>query len=488
VGCEPGADTARIGSSRSFRTAACLARRVSAADLPAANDAVHRQRGVLTVAVLASFIAFLDGTVVNVALPAITGELGGGLSTQQWVVNAYLLTLGSVILLAGSLSDAYGRRRVMYWGLVGFGLTSVACALAPTSGILIGARALQGVSGALLVPSSLALILSAFSGAGQSRAIGLWTAWTGTAFLVGPLLGGVLVDMGSWRLVFGLNVVPIVLTLILLGRLTRDLPVAAGTRIDSVGAVLGVVGLGFSVFALIEQSALGLLHPVIWASAAVGVLALAAFFRHEAKIPYPMLPMGLFAVRNFRVGNAATVLIYGALAVGTFVLTLFLQQVAGYSATLAGLALLPVVVLSILLSSVFGSLAGRFGPRLFMSVGPILGGLGYLLLLRVGPTGEYWSAVFPGLVLFGLGLSMTVAPLTAAILGSIDPRRAGIASAVNNAVSRVAGLVAVAAVSLVVGVDLDVAGFHRAIAAAAILLIAGGIVSATGIRNPLPSG
>jgi EmrB/QacA subfamily drug resistance transporter len=467
---------------------ACLAEQVSAVDLPTAGEPVARQRLVLTVAVLASFIAFLDGTVVNVALPAISGELGGALSTQQWVINAYLLTLGSVILLAGSLSDAYGRRRVMFWGLVGFGVTSVACALAPSAGILIGARALQGVAGALLVPSSLALILSGFSGSGQPRAIGLWTAWTGTAFLIGPLLGGILVDLGSWRLVFGLNVVPIVLTLLLLSRLERVEAVGAGTRIDFRGAVLGMVGLGLCVFALIEQSALGFAHPVIWGSMAVGVLALAAFFRYEARTLHPMLPSGLFAVRNFRVGNAATLLIYGALAVGTFILTLFLQQVAGYSATLAGLALVPVVVLGILLSSFFGSLAGRFGPRLFMTVGPMLGGLGFLLLLRVDDSGAYWSTVFPGLVVFGLGQSITVAPLTAAVLGSIDSRRAGIASAVNNAVSRVAGLIAVAAVSLLVGVDLDVAGFHRAIAAAAILLISGGIVSATGIRNPLPSG
>lgn len=201
-----------------------------------------------------------------------------------------------------------------------------------------------------------------------------------------------------------------------------------------------------------------------------------------------MLPLGLFAVQNFRMANVATVLIYGALAVGTFVLTLFLQQVAGYGATLAGLALLPVVILGILLSSFFGSLAGRYGPRLFMSVGPMLGGLGYLLLIRVDATGDYWGTVFPGLVVFGLGLAITVAPLTAAILGSIAPQRAGIASAVNKAVSRVAGLVAVAAVSLVTGVELDVAGFHRAIFAAAVLLIAGGIDLATGIRNPLPSG
>lgn len=447
----------------------------------------RRQRLVLVVAVLSSFIAFLDGTVVNVALPAIVGELGGGLATQQWIVNAYLLTLGSVILIAGSLSDAYGRRRVLFWGLIGFGVTSVACALAPSAGILIGARALQGVAGALLVPSSLALILSAFSGAGQSRAIGVWTASTGTAFLIGPALGGVLVDLGSWRLVFALNFLPILLTLFLLGRLAADAPPVVGTRVDSLGAVLGVIGLGLPVFALIERGALGVTHPLIWGSFAVGVVALAAFFRHESRTPQPMLPLSLFAVRNFRVGNVATVLIYGALTVGTFVLTLFLQQVAGYSATFAGLALLPVVVLGILLSSLFGSLAGRFGPRLFMSVGPVLGGLGYLLLLRVDDSGAYWSAVFPALVVFGLGQAITVAPLTAAVLGSIAARRAGIASAVNNAVSRVAGLMAVAAVSLVIGAELDVAGFHRAIAAAAILLIAGGIVSAIGIRNPFPS-
>lgn len=223
---------------------ACLAGRVSTVNLRAAGPQARRQRLILVVAILASFIAFLDGTVVNVALPAIVSELGGGLATQQWVVNAYLLTLGCVILLAGALSDAFGRRRVLYWGLIGFGVASIVCAAAPTAGLLIGARALQGVAVALLVPSSLALILSGFRGAAQSRAIGLWTAWTGTAFLVGPLLGGVLVDLGSWRLVFAINVASIALTMLLVGRLSRDEPAQVGTRVDSLGAVLGILGLG----------------------------------------------------------------------------------------------------------------------------------------------------------------------------------------------------------------------------------------------------
>jgi len=441
------------------------------------------QRLVLVIAVLASFVAFLDGSVINVALPAITAELGGGLSLQQWVVDAYLITLGSLMLLAGSLSDVFGRILVLRLGLIGFGITSVMCALAPTGEFLIVARALQGVSGALLVPSSLALILSTFRGPAQGKAIGLWTAWTSAAFLVGPVLGGLFVDLASWRLVFAINLPPILVTLwllLLLGERDERMP---GVRIDYLGAVLGVVGLGLPVFALIEQANYGLASPVIWVPLAIGVLAFAGFIYRQRVAPSPMMPLGLFRVRNFAVGNAATVLIYGALSLGTFVLAVFLQESGGYSATLAGAALLPVTVLNIALSPLFGSLAGRFGPRLFMTVGPILGGVGFLLMLRIDESADYLTAVLPGIAVFGLGLTITVAPLTAAVLGSISSRQAGIGSAVNNALSRIAGLVAIALLGVIVGSELDLDGFHRGLVVTAVLLILGGVVSAIGIRN-----
>lgn len=446
------------------------------------------QQLVLAVAVLASFIAFLDGTVINVALPAITDDLGGGIVTQQWVVDAYLITLGAIILLAGSLSDAFGRKRVLFWGLVGFLVTSVLCAAAPTASVLIVARGLQGVAGALLVPSALALILSAFSGAAQAKAIGSWTAWTSTAFLAGPLIGGLLVDLVSWRLVFAINVLPIAVTLVLLSRLPGDKGADAGARVDVVGAILGVLGLGLPVFALIEQANFGWTNPVIIVPAAVGVASFAAFLLWERRAPQPMMPLGLFSVRNFWVGNVATIFIYSALSLGTFVLAVFLQQVGGYLATLAGLALLPVTIFSILLSRLFGTLAGRVGPRLFMTIGPIIAGAGFFVMLRIGPDVEYWTEVFPGVLIFGLGLTITVAPLTSAILGAIDPSRAGIASAVNNAVSRVAGLVAIASASLIVGAQLDLDGLHRAVIVTGVLLVLGGVVSGLGIVNPRRDG
>ncbi|MET4223656.1 MFS transporter [Oerskovia enterophila] len=444
------------------------------------------QRRVLLVAILASFVSFLDGTVVNVALPAIADELAGGalggLALQQWVVDAYLITLGSLILVAGSLSDVHGRRRVMWWGLLGFAVTSVLCALAPTGVFLVVARGLQGVAGALLVPSSLAMIISAFSGAAQAKAIGTWTAWTGTAMIAGPLLGGVLVDTLSWRWVFGINLLPVAVTLWILHGMEEG-DTATGRRIDVRGAVLAAVGLAGPVFALIEHGRFGWASPVVWVPLVVGVAALVAFLGWERRAPDPMLPLSLFSVRNFAAGNVATAAIYGALAFGGFAVTLFVQQVAGYSATLAGLALLPVTLLMLFLSSRFGALAGRYGPRLFMTVGPLIAGCGYLLMLTTTAEASYFTQLLPGILLFGLGLAITVAPLTAAILGSIPASDAGIGSAVNNAVSRIAGLVVIACAGIVIGPVLDVTGFHRALIVTAALLVAGGLVSWAGIRN-----
>lgn len=442
------------------------------------------QRLVVSVAVLASFVTFLDGTVVTVALPAISRELGGGIATQQWVVDAYLITLSALILLAGSLSDAYGRVRVMRIGLIAFGVASIAVAAAPDPLVLIIARAAQGAAGALLVPSSLALITATMRGELQSRAIGVWTAFTTAAQLVGPLMGGLFVDLLSWRFVFLINVLPIAVTLVLLGRL--DLPEhERDVRVDWVSGILCALGLGAVVFALIEQERLGWSDPRIWMPGAAGLVLLAVFLWRQARSAHALLPLSMFTVRNFGWGNVSTLFVYAALSLNGFVIGVYLQQGPGLSATAAGLASLPVTVLMILLSSRAGAWAGRLGPRLFMTVGPLLMAVGALLLLMVGRDFDYWWQVLPAMIVLGLGLALTVAPLTSAILGAIDERRSGIASAVNNAVSRVAGLLVVALLSTIVGGSLDLGGFHSAAIVTAALFAAGGVVSWIGIRrNP----
>lgn len=449
-----------------------------------------QQRFVLVIAILASFVAFLDSSVINVALPAMSKELGGGLATQQWVVDAYLITLGSLILLAGSLSDLFGRKRILMAGLIGFGVTSVLIAVAPTAAFVIVLRGLQGVAGALLVPSSLAIIMSTFRDQAQARAIGTWTAWTSAAFLLGPILGGIFVDTLSWRLVFAINVIPIALTIVMLARLHGLDARAVNAKVDVVGGILGILGLGGPVYALIESQNFGWTHPLILIPLIGGVLSFAGFLWWETRAKHPMLPLGIFQNRNFSAGNIATVFIYGALSLGGLIVTVFLQQVANFPATLAALAFLPVSIANVLLSRVFGGLAGRYGPRFFMTAGPIIGGIGYLLMLRIGEQVNYWTDVLPGVLLFAVGLSMTVAPLTSAILGSIPAAQSGIGSAVNNAVARVAGLISIALLGLMLAGPLMVANFHRVVVITALMLIVGGIVSFIGIRNPKrePSG
>lgn len=442
-----------------------------------------QQRLVLIVSILGSFVAFLDGSVVNVALPAIMHELGGGLATQQWVVDAYLLTLGSLILVAGSLSDLFGRVRILVAGLIGFAVTSIMCAVAPTDLFLTVSRGLQGIAGALLVPSSLALIISTFPKEGQGKAIGSWTAWTGISFIVGPLVGGILVDAASWRWIFAINILPIAFTLWLLRFLKQTEPKKGGVKVDMLGAVMCAVGLGGPVFALIEQPHYGWGSPLIYLPLLVGCAALAIFVHYESRNPRPMLPLSLFAVRNFSVGNAATLAIYGALSIATFLIVIYLQQVGGYSALRAGLALLPITIIMFLLSPRFGALASKFGPRLFMGAGPIIAGVGFLLMLRVQDHVVYWTQLLPGLLVFALGLSMTVAPLTAAVLGDVDSKHAGVASAVNNAVARIAGLITIAIAGVITGTHLDEQGFHRALVVTATMIMVGGLVSAIGIMN-----
>ncbi|MBS0024140.1 MFS transporter [Microbacterium paraoxydans] len=442
------------------------------------------QRLVIAIAVLASFVTFLDGTVVNVALPAISRELGGGITTQQWVVDAYLITLSALILLAGSLSDAYGRVVVMRIGLIAFGIASIAVAAAVDPLMLIIARAAQGAAGALLVPSSLALITATMRGDVQARAIGVWTAFTTAAQLVGPLLGGLFVDFLSWRFVFLINVLPIGVTLLLLARL-RLPERPRGVRVDWWSGALCAVGLGAVVFALIEQPNLGWGSPAIWIPGVAGAGLFAAFLLRQRRSASPLMPLWLFRVRDFGWGNLATLFVYAALSLNGFVVGVYLQQGAGLSATAAGLASLPMTILMILVSSRAGGWAGRWGPRIFMTVGPLIMAVGALMLLTVSAAFDYWWQVLPAMIVMGLGLSLTVAPLTAAILGAIDENHSGIASAVNNAVSRVAGLLVVAMLSTIVGGALDLDGFHNAAWVTATLLVLGGVVSWIGIRrNP----
>lgn len=437
---------------------------------------------ILWIAILASFVSFLDGTIVNVALPAIDRELGGGLATQQWVVDGYLITLGALMLLAGSVSDAIGRALVLRIGLVGFGVASIAIALAPDPLILVIARLVQGAAGAFLVPSSLALITSTFSGPAQAKAIGTWTSFTTGAMVIGPLIGGLLVDLASWRFAFLINVVPIAATLWML-RGTRDPQRLPDARIDVPGAVLCTLGLGGIVYALIEQPRLGWAHPAIVGTAIGGALVFALFLVRQRTARAPLLPLDLFRVRNFWVGNVATTFVYAGLSLNGFVLAIYLQQGAGLSATLAGLASLPVTILMILLSSRVGALAGRWGARAFMAVGPVMMAIGSAMLLLVGPAFDYWWQVLPGMIVFGLGLTITVSPLTSTILGAIEPARSGIASAVNNAISRVAGLIAVAMIGPLIGGSLDLDGFRLACLVVSGLLAAGGVISWLGIRD-----
>ena len=441
-------------------------------------------RALIAVAILASFVAFLDGSVVNLALPAINRDFGGGLALQQWVIDGYLLTLGALILVAGAISDAFGRLVVLRVGLVVFAVSSLLCSVAPSGWVLVAARCLQGVGAAFLVPSSLAMINARFSGGQQARAIGTWTAWTGMAFVIGPLLGGVLVDALNWRWIFGVNIVPLVLTLYLTTKLSHEeFRSDRQPRIDVVGAVLTAVGLTGAVYALIEQQRLGLSHPAVLTSLVVGVACLIAFPWWERRTPNPMMPLQIFSARNFAVGNLATVFLYAAVSLGMLLVALFLQETAGLSATEAGLATLPIPVLSFFLARWFGTLAGRHGPRLYMALGPLVAAAGYVLMTSVAEPFDIWTQLLPGLVVFGLGLSITVSPLTAAILAAVDPAQSGIGSAINNAISRIAGLIAIALTGVIIGGSMDFGGFRRGLFVAAVLFAVAGLISWVGIRN-----
>jgi len=495
------------------------------------------QRLTLIATILGSTVVFLDSTVVNVALPAISDGLDVGLAGQQWVVEAYTLALVSLLLVGGSLGDQFGRRRVFVIGLVGFGITSILCAISPTAEFLIGARALQGVTGALLVPGSLAIVASTFEGEARGKAVGTWTAWTGIATVIGPAGGGALIGFTSWRAIFWVNIPLIAATVLLtLHSVQESRDEDAFLGIDWAGIALSAIGLGGPTFALIEQPSRGWSDPLVWGTMAVGILCFGLFILREATARHPMLPLGLFRIRNFWVTNLTTLATYAGLIGGLFFVGLYLQQVVGYSPLEAGLATTPISILMFFLSPRFGRIASGTGPRVPMSAGPIVGGIGLLMMMRIGPDTSYLADVLPGLLVFGVGLSATVAPLTATVLDSVDEHRVGIASGVNNGVSRVAGLLAIAVLGAVISAsfgsklddqlgnaplsrpaaaaveeakekplavpgaedlsaadservtaaasDASTSSFRLGMAIAGILMILGGIVAGLGVQNP----
>ncbi|HZA89690.1 MAG TPA: MFS transporter [Solirubrobacterales bacterium] len=497
------------------------------------------RRGLLTLVatILGSTIVFLDATVVNVALPAISDDLDTGLADQQWVVEAYLLAMVSLLLVGGSLGDQFGRKRIFVIGLVAFGITSVLCAVAPSSAVLIGARAAQGLAGALLVPGSLAILASTFEGAARGKAVGTWTAWTGIATVLGPAGGGALIEALSWRAIFWVNVPLIVVTIVVTMRIVRESKDPRADRaIDWAGIGMSAAGLGLPVYALIQQPTHGWSDPTVYGPLIAGVLLFCAFIVWESRAPHAMLDLMLFRIRNFSVTNIETLIVYAGLIGAFFFVTLFLQETLGYTPLEAGLATTPISLLLFALSPRFGKIATGIGPRLPMSVGPIVGGVGLLMLIGLDADSEYLSGVLPGVLVFGLGLSATVAPLTATALDSVEERHVGIASGINNGVSRVAGLLAIAILGAVISgsfattvddrlsgqqlspaaeraiekakekpfgaartqnlsgaevgqVDAAVTeasegGFHLGMALSGGLMIVGGLIAGSGLRNP----
>jgi EmrB/QacA subfamily drug resistance transporter len=437
----------------------------------------------------------LDATVVNIALPSIGRDLGADLAGLQWTVNAYTLTLAALILLGGSLGDRYGRRRVFVVGVVWFAVASLLCAVVPTVTMLVLARAFQGVGGALLAPASLAIIVSVFAEADRPRAIGAWSGLGGIVAAAGPFLGGYLVSTAGWRWIFLLNV-PLAVVVVVLAwvRVPETSDPAACPGLDVTGAVLGALALAGVTYALIAAGERGPTAPVT-AVGVGGLVAFVAFLGVERRSRNPMLPLGLFASRQFSAANAVTFLVYAALGGVFFFLVLDLQVVAGFSALAAGAALLPVTVLMLAGSAASGALAQRIGPRLPMTVGPAVSAAGVLLLLRVDAEAGYLTDVLPAMVVFGTGLVVTVTPLTTAVLAAVPSRFAGLASGVNNAVARTAGLLAVTVLPVIAGLSgagyADPArfaqGFQVAVLACALLLGAGAVLAAALVRaEPVP--
>ncbi|HLY85647.1 MAG TPA: MFS transporter [Gaiellaceae bacterium] len=445
-------------------------------------------RWTLIASILGSAMAFIDGSVVNVALPSIQHDLGGGLATQQWVVDAYLLTLGSLILVGGSLGDIFGESRVFAIGVASFAGASVLCAVAPDTPSLIAFRGIQGIAGAVLTPASLAMLTATFSGTARGNAIGQWTSWTGVSFLIGPAFGGWLVDVSSWRAVFVINIPIAAATLLIVMRLDgMHKERRRNLRVDVPGAMLCTAGLGILVAGFIEQPHLGWGDPLILGAFFAGVGLLVAFVAYELRTPLPMLPLRLFRLRNFSVANAETLSVYGGLSALSTFLTLFLIEFADYSALHAGLSLVPTTIVMFFLSPRIGRLSMQYGPRFFMALGPIIAGIGVVAYTRLPERPSYWVDILPALLVFAVGLSLTVAPLTTTVLADAGPGDAGVASGVNNAVARIAGLLAIAVLGIAAaggGDHLTAHGFHLTMGVVAGLLVCGGLIGAVGIRNP----
>jgi EmrB/QacA subfamily drug resistance transporter len=442
-------------------------------------------RLTLYAAILGTSMVFIDQTVVNVALPAIQRDLGGGLAAQQWIVDAYLLTLGSLILVGGSLGDLFGSVWIFRIGVVSFGAASVLCAAAWDSNSLIAFRGLQGIGGALLTPASLALITATFSGTERGAAIGTWTAFSGISTVAGPLLGGWLIGISSWRVIFIINVPIALATLAVTARMQHAETRRPGVRVDLLGAALCVVGLGAVVFGFIEEPRRGL-DVAVAACLAGGCALLAAFVVWERRARQPMLELRLFRSRNFSVTNAETFAVWGGLSAFSFFLPVYLQQIAHYTAFRSGLATFPVTVVMFLLSRYAGRYAMRFGPRWFMGVGPIVAGVSLGFLARLPSGLDYWAELLPPLIGFAVGLSATVAPVTTTVLSEAGPGDAGIASGINNAVARVGGLVAIAAIGIAASggtVHLTLHGFHVAMLLTAIVICVGGAIGGALVRN-----
>ncbi len=448
-------------------------------------------RWVLLATVLGTGIAFLDMTVVNVALPTIGKELDATVAGLQWIVNGYTLTLASLILIGGSLGDRFGRRRVFLVGVVWFAVASLFCGLAPSEGALVTARALQGMGGALLTPGSLAIIQASFRRGDRARAVGAWSGLSGIAGAIGPFVGGWLVGAGSWRLIFLINVPLAIATVAVTLRYvpeTRN-PESVG-GIDVSGAVLTAVGLAGVSWALVESGERGATAATLSAGA-IGVVALAGFVLIEWRSRHPMLPLEIWRSRQFTAANLVTFVVYAAISINFFLLSVALQQVLGYSPMQAGLAMVPVTALMLVLSARAGMFAERVGPRLPMTVGPLIVAVGLALLSRVQEATTYVRTVLPGVIVFGLGLTLTVAPLTATVLAAASERFAGIASGVNNAISRGAGLLAIAVIPGVAGLTGDAyrdagafaRGFRTAMLISAALAAAGGALAWLFIRN-----
>jgi EmrB/QacA subfamily drug resistance transporter len=452
-------------------------------------------RWVLAATVLGSGVAFLDGTVVNIALPTIARQLRAGLADLQWISDAYLLTLGALIILGGSLGDRFGRRRVFVLGLLVFTAASVVCGLAPNTLVLIAGRAVQGIGGALLTPGSLAIISACFVPLDRARAVGLWSGLSGVSTAIGPFIGGWLVDSVSWRAIFFINV-PIAAVAIAIA--LREVPETrdsdAAGREDYAGAAIISLGLAGLVYALIDGPSNGWSAPTLVAGV-VGALLLLAFPLVELRVRVPMVPLRLFRSRQFSGANLTTFFVYAALSTTAFLLILHLQLDLRYSALAAGTAFLPASVVLILLSSRSGALAQRIGPRLPMTVGPLVAAIGLIMFSGVRSGDSYVTAILPGVVVFGAGLTLIVAPLTAAVMAAVDAHHLGVGSAINNATARIGGLIAVAVVPALAGLTAASThlagvslnnGFTIAMRIAAIMLAAGGVIAALTIRRIAP--